>query len=223
MKLFSKRGAVIISLLALFAVALSVVLLVKTGPFASASMNVESDGESVKIFIGEMGNAAPRGYLEKRTDFLNELSQVSPDNTYSAVVSLDNNYTEEELNTFVITHGLNLERIYMWVPGETGKLSLAVENNDIKAAKESFIIKMDGPLGASAEVQNRLQDLMEGSLRVYAITVSGTAQSLRDLSELESIVAAVDLKYNPDAEAYANNRGLKFSYVELPTKPDGFY
>lgn len=205
----------------LVVVLLAIVIAINVATPASASMNIDVSGSKVKIMIGAMDESAPLGYSRTRNTFLTELAENMPEERYSAVVSMDNYYTEAEILETIQNYNLQLERIYMWVPGETGKMSLFIENNDINAAKERFFKKMKSHLGEADGIQEKLIELAGGEVKVYAITVSGTAQELKEVAELESKFAAVDVKYNPDAEKYARDRNMTYSYVEMPAKPDG--
>lgn len=205
-------------------VAVAVVLVIaKFALQADASINVSIEGWEAQITIGEMDNGAPPGYGGERSSFLKTLAGSDPDGLYSAVVPLDDYYTEGEVTSLITSHDITVERIYMWAPGETGTLSLAVNDNDIEEAKKAFIAKMSGPLGDSEEIQNDLQRLIRGDFKIYALTIRGSARELEELSNTIPQFAAVDVKYNPEAEAYAQRRGIPFSYVELPSKPDGAY
>ncbi len=189
-------------------------------PTAKASMNVNVTKGSVKIITGTVNDTVARTYSTERQDFLVELAQNKPTEYFSAVATMDDYYTIEQINQLVSEYALEIERVYMWKPGETGKLVLSITDNDIYSAIDAFLERMSARSCGEAQ-QKDLEKLANGEFKVYALTIFGSAQELQNLSDTASEFTAVDVKYNPDAEAYATARGMSYSYVELPSKPDG--
>lgn len=194
-------------------------LLPNVFPQANASLNVEVSGDHVRIFVGDMGGAIPVGYSGRRSSFLRQLADDDPNGVYSAVVPLDNYYAEAEINELIVANDLQVERVYLWAPGETGKVALGVADNNIAEAKEKFVAKMADP--DNPELMRDLERLTNGEFKIYALSIEGTAQELEYLQGAIPQFAAVDVEYNPDAEQYAMQRGKTFEYIELPSKPDG--
>ena len=51
---------------------------------------------------------------------------------------LDGYYTVEETEDMIAAHGLDVVRAFLWTPGETGKLVLNVEDNDLSGELAGF-------------------------------------------------------------------------------------
>ena len=188
---------------------------------ARASMNVStaSDG-SVRIIIGDIGTGKTRAYSSERNKFLNSLAESNPSDHFTAVVPLNDYYPISDINELVADRGLTIERVFMWTPGETGKLVLNIENNDIYNAIDNYLSKLESRKISSA-MEEDLQKLQNGEFKIYALSITDSAERLLQLSEQETSFAGVDVLYNPEAEEYALSKNQTFSYVELPSKPDG--
>lgn len=203
------------------AVVLAVALLVNSSVTAFASMNVVDSGEHVKIIVGSSATGMlSRRYSEDRQSFLQTLATERPADEFEAVVSLDDYYTSEEIDYLIVEKSLTVKRAYLWEPGKTGKLSLAIVDNNIEDAIKGYLEINESENNFSG-FQASLDKLASGQYKVFALTIVGSAQALNSLSENESKFASVDVKYNLEAETYAARNNLTYSYVELPTKPDG--
>lgn len=165
----------------------------------NAQMKIEKSNGEVRIFIGSFDYTTPLGYSAARNNFLQRLSRDNSEDTFEAVVCLDDYCSEDEINELVNSHNLQVEVTYLWVPGETGTCQLGSQIQDYK---------------------KELENAYASGMKTYALLVSGTAQELTELSEAP-MVAHVDVMYNPEAEAYAAKRNMSYSYIILPTKPDG--
>lgn len=211
----SKRKAKVIAAVSGI-VALALLLLLV---LPRARMNIAVTEGNVRIFTGETDGITLWAYNLNRASFLRRLARQDPSAVYSAVVPLNNYYSGERINELIEAHDLVLEHIYLWTPGETGRMALAVENNTILTAKKTFPKKKTDP--GKAALMQELERLTSGTRKVFALTIKGTAAELAALQASVKEFAAVDVMYNPDAERYAAQRGKSFVYIELPTKPDG--
>lgn len=165
----------------------------------NAQMKIEKSNGEVRIFIGSYDYTTPLGYSAARNNFLQKLSRDHSEDTFEAVICLDDYYSEDEMNELIRSRDLQVEVTYLWVPGETGTCQLGSQIRNYKG---------------------ELEHAYASGMKTYALLVSGTAQELNELSE-ESMVAHVDVMYNPEAEAYAAQRNMSYSYIVLPSKPDG--
>ncbi len=110
----------------------------------------------------------------------------------------------------------------MWPKGETGRMILSVENNDIKASLESYKRQVTKDESCEDEdFDSEFQRLKNGEYKVFALTVTASAEALEVLDTEAECISYVDVMYNDEAEAYAKKVGKAVSYVELPSKPDG--
>lgn len=110
----------------------------------------------------------------------------------------------------------------MWPKGETGRLSLYVENNDIEASMEAY--KQQVEANGSCDDPTFAADyqrFLDGEYEVFALTVTATAEALETLNSEADCINYVDVMYNAEAETYAARAGKAVSYIELPSKPDG--
>ena len=212
-----KRMLFALCLAALVAIMCSIFLTVP----ANASMNIsESQDGNIRIITGEISPAT--AYTTAREEFLEELSESNINDTFSAVVPLDDYYSVAEITELAQDNDLVIERVFMWAPGETGKLVLNIENNDIDRAIERYLAKLESRNISDAMAED-LEKLSNGTFGIYALTIPDSPDNLLELSTTMDSFAGVDVLYNPAAEQHATSRGQTFSYVELPTKPDGQY
>lgn len=225
MNFLRKKNLYIISLSFIAFILMAVVF---TGIFtpASATMNVSispNDGE-VKIHTGSLEGSSPYAYRNARTSLLEQLAIEQPQDEFTAVVPLNDYYTVEDANSFISSNpNLTIERIYMWIPGETGKLVLDSTSSNIQDDIDRYINTMytRPAVEKSEALKEDLQQLENGEFMVYAFTVTGSAEVLNELSTNSEMISFIDLMYNPEAEAYAVKNDMSFSYLELPEKPDG--
>ncbi|MDE6261210.1 MAG: hypothetical protein K2M42_10180 [Oscillospiraceae bacterium] len=173
----------------------------------------------VKVFVG-----SSKPLLEKQQQFnqIELLTDQSPDKTVEAVLTLNDYYTVESIGSLINSFGITINRVYMWLEGETGRLSLYVEDNDIKCSIENYIqqVESNGSYNDPAFAADYIR-FLNGEYKVFALTVTTTAKTLADLSTETNMVSGIDVKYNADAEAYAAEQGSQVIYIELPAKPDG--
>lgn len=220
-----KKTVRIFAVIGLAAALLAIIFAQMAAP-ARASMNITISPETneVKIHTGTSQVSAPLAYRNARAALLAQLANEQPAREFAAVVPMDDYYTIEEVNSFISSHStVSIERIYMWTPGETGKLVLDSTSNDIQDDVDRYLeVMASRPATARSEaLQRDLQKLEDGEFMVYALTVTASAEVLNSLSANADMVSFVDLKYNPEAEAYASQNDMIFSYHELPEKPDG--
>lgn len=175
------------------------------------AVNVKVRDAEVKVFVGE---SLLQGIK------VDQYARQKPDFAVEAVINLDDYYEDEDVLDFVTENGLTLRAIYLWEPGETGRMRLKIEDNDFEAAyerHEEFVTSR--PRGeARMEAFAKFQ---AGEFKIFAITVSGTLQDLAEVAPAQSIASRIDPKYYPDVEKYAARKGLSVKYIELPQKPDG--
>lgn len=119
------------------------------------------------------------------------------------VISLNDYYTVEEIDQLIDKHEFTIQRAYLWEPGETGKLSLYIEDNDIRDALDRFIAGRNewDPGPPPEEI---------AQFKVYAITTPEPIWKVAAFSLSEQIVARIDSMSFPTRQNF-----------EMPVKPDG--
>lgn len=194
-------------------------------PASVLAANGDFSGAEVKVFIGSsraVSIVRARLYPLVRERFLQKLARKSADNTYSAVVVLDNYYSAQDVEAFAEKEGLCIERIYLWAPGETGRASLSVKENDVQGAITRFYERakaLEGTEEFGAAEQDCIR-MIDGSCGIFSITAEASAKTLHRIANAEP-VAFVDVKYSEEAEMIAAEKGVDVQYIELPYKPDG--
>lgn len=140
-----------------------------------------------------------------------------------AVIGLDDYYTVEDVTEWAEDYGITIGRAYMWPIGETGRLSLYVENGDLQASLETYIqqVQEEGLCEGDEQFAKDFQRLVDGEYEVFALTVAAPASALKATSTKADCVSYVDVMYNAEAEKYAKRAKKTVSYIELPSKPDG--
>lgn len=133
-----------------------------------------------------------------------------------AVISLNDYYSVEEVSTWIGEYGITVERVYMWPEGETGRLSLSVENGGIQDAIENYIRQTEetGLLQDNEQFRKDYERFLNGEYKVFALTVAapdGILSLFKPLKVLKwdiGCVSHIKLMDSGDSR-------------ELPSKPDG--
>lgn len=183
--------------------------------------STEETKDTLRVFVGDT-DSAPEDYAQKRTAYLETLAKKRSSSPVEATISLNDYYTVEAIAALAEDYDIVINRTYMWPRGETGRLALYVENGDIEASIEAY--KQEVAENGSCdhpEFAADYQRFLDGEYEVFALTVTGSAQALEELSTTADCISYVDVKYNDEAETYARQAGKVVSYVELPSKPDG--
>lgn len=198
-----------------------------TYAFASSSdMTVSASVEEVenclKVFVGDVNNA-PGDYAQQRAVYIENTARADADELMSAIIGFDDYYTVEEITAWAEDYDIAINRAYMWPKGETGRLSLYVEDSDIEASIEIYKqeVERNGTREQDEQFAKDHQRFLDGEYEVFALTVTATAEALETLSAEADCVNYVDVMYNAEAETYAARQGKPVSYIELPSKPDG--
>lgn len=139
------------------------------------------------------------------------LVAIIPDGTASVkvggiptVLSLNDYYTVEEIERLTTEHGLSVQTVYLWEPGETGKLMFrGIENNDIRG-------RLDWYLSGWNERDPGYTPEELARLKVYAITTTAPIWKVAAFAASEPIIARVDSMSFPIRQNF-----------EKPVKPDG--
>ncbi len=98
------------------------------------SASAEETNDRLRVFIGDI-NRAPEGYIQQRSKYIKEIATADADKIMSAVIGLDDYYTVDAVDSWVEDYDVTIDQVYMWPKGETGRMTLSVENNDIKAGE----------------------------------------------------------------------------------------
>lgn len=187
----------------------------------SISASTEETDDRLRVFIGDI-NRAPEGYTQQRSEYIKELATADENKVVQAVVGLDDYYTADAVDSWAEDYDITIDQVYMWPKGETGRMILSVENNDIKASLESYEQQAteDGYC-EDDDFAKEFQRFTNGEYKVFALTVTASADALEVLDTEADCISYVDIMYNDEAESYAKKVGKAVSYVELPSKPDG--
>lgn len=187
----------------------------------SACASTEETEHGVKVFVGDI-DRAPKGYTQKRTAYVKDAAKAKSSETMEAVICLDDYYTADEIDAWVDSYDISITRAYMWPKGETGRLALCVKGNDIKSSMEAYKLEVEeNDYCKYPQFASDYRRFLDGEYEVFALTVTGSAQALEELSTSTDCASCVDVMQNPDAETYAKKAGKPVSYIELPSKPDG--
>ena len=186
---------------------------------AYAAVSAADRKESVRVFVGDLENA-PGSYAKQRLAYLHRLAKSDGDTPVEAIVGFDDYYDLDEALGWAERYGLTVRYIHWWPAGETGRLSLAVQDGDVPKAIADYakeVESWDHDSGAWEDCQR----FFNGERGVFALTVIASAGTLDEMAgDLDSI-SYVDVKYNEAVERYAAEKGKEVSYIELPSKPDG--
>ena len=205
-----------------------ILILVCTALLSPASVlatNRDIAENDVKVFIGSsraLSNVRAYFYRLERGRLLRCLAREHAEAAYSAVVVFDDYYSAQDVTAFAEKEGLRIEHIYLWVPGETGRTSLSVKENDVQGAITRFYERakaLEGTEEFGAAEQDYIR-MIDGSYGIFSITAEASAKTLHRIANAEP-VAFVDVKYSEEAEMIAAEKGVDVQYIELPYKPDG--
>ena len=185
------------------------------------SASTEETENSLKVFIGDVNHAA-EDYVQQRDAYISEVAEIDADEVMEAVIGLDDYYAVEAVAELAEDYDTTINRVYMWPKGETGRLILFVEDNDIEASIEAYKqeVAEDGSCEEDEQFAKDFQRLLDGDYGVFALAVTASAEALEELSTTADCISYVDVKYNDEAETYARQAGKVVSYIELPSKPD---
>ncbi len=188
---------------------------------AYAAVSAADRKESVRVFVGDVENA-PGSYAKQRLAYLHRLAKSDGDTPVEAIVGFDDYYALEEVSDWLEQYHVTAKCVYMWAPGDTGRLGLFIENGDIPKAVADFRAYEEGR-GAEEDDAEYLdyQRFLNGEFGVFALTVIAPAGTLDEMAADLDSISYVDVKYNEQVERYAARMGKDVSYIDLPSKPDG--
>lgn len=158
-------------------------------------------------------------YVAERKEFLTSLSKTRNKDVFEAVAVLNKYCTVDDIKTFCEAENLKIVGIYFWIPGESGRIRLVIENNNIESAINNHFEEFKKQENVDPQMKADYERMMSGNYGIFSIVINDTAQKLENLKG-NSLVKFIDVKYNPDAENVAKMSGKRFQYVEIPSKPD---
>ena len=188
---------------------------------AKAYASMEETSETVRVFVGDI-KRAPDDYIEKRMEYVEEIAHNEPTKIVQAVVGFHDYYTVDDVVEIMESYEAIVNRVYMWPEGETGRLSLYVDNGKITDGIEKYIKQVE-EYGLDDDEQSLTdyERFLNGEYKIFAVTISSTSEVLHKLISENDCVSYADIKYNEDAEEYAAMKDKALHYIELPSKPDG--
>ena len=161
------------------------------------------------VAIGEYDSSS----IAKADEKLQQAVAQSEEQAYRALVVFDEYLSPDD----VAEQFENVEAVYCWVPGETGRSIIAVKDGDVEASileHADFLEEED----VSDELTEIAQQYKNGNIGIFAVRVSGTAQELANSRELSS-VKAVELHADVQEGVVTAVSG-NTKIIEVPEKPD---
>jgi hypothetical protein len=220
-----KRICLVIAVLAILCVAGFAAYQSQDGRAFAQNIVIERD--RIKVFIGSSRtlsqdlDAVTRAYTAERNEYISGLGESMNENQrITAVVVLNDYYSVPEIEEIVSRYSLTLDRAYLWMPGETGRLSLNVGGAALSTALAEFIETNHEDEFPDEQWMADLNRIASGEGKVFAMTVTAGYHDLIALNEDDRTLLA-DIKYDAKAEAKARKKGVSVNYIELPFKPDG--
>lgn len=212
--------------------------------------NIKIDDDVVKIYIGSyinnfkiaqeaidnpdlLKNADANKYIiedsdiaekykTERKEFLIRLNETRSNDVFKAVVLLNKYCTVEDINEFIKTENVNVTCVYLWIPGETGRIRMVVKENNIEGALTRHFDEFEKKENVDDQMKADYNRIMSGDFGIFCVVIDANAIILNNLQN-NKIVDFIDVWYNPDAENIAQESGKSVQYIELPLKPDGAY
>jgi len=183
--------------------------------------SAEDAGDRLKVFIGDI-DRAPENYLQERAAYLSDAAETNAASEMRAVIGLGDYYAVEALTDLAADYDITVNRLYMWPKGETGRLSLYVENGDIQSGIEAYKKEVvENGYCEDEQFAKDYQRFLGGEYGVFALTVTATAGELETLKSEADCIRYIDPMCVPTAEAYADETDKTVTYIEFPSKPDG--
>ncbi len=180
--------------------------------------SMEETEEVIRVFAGDIGRA-PEDYVQKRTEYLACIADT--DENVDALIGFDDYYTAQEVTTLLEKYDVITDRAYMWPKGETGRLTLFVEDGDLVASIEDYKLQIEADDCNDPDILKDYKSFLEGEYGVFALVVTAQPRVLEEMSSQDDCISYIDVLYNAEAETYAEKVGKTVSYAELPAKPDG--
>ncbi|QCV56246.1 hypothetical protein [Thermoactinomyces vulgaris] len=182
-----------------------------------------ASNQEYRIFVGGLPSkeisSKKSAYQLERMEMLKNKSEEVPDEIIRATVTFNDFLSPSEAQQLVDRYpGIEIERVWYWIPGETGRAMSQVFDRNIKESIDEAIqrFKETNPNDESQEIIDRL----DNDLGVFSITVKGKYMDLEALSN-EKVIKLIDVHYKETIEKNAKETGGKVRYIELPEKPDG--
>ena len=194
-------------------------------PSSALAANRVVDDAEVKVFVGSSRSTSTvkaNNYINQREDYLDKLASQNADTLYSAVIVLNSYYSADNIEEFAKKENIVVKRVYLWLPGETGRASLGVKDNDIKGTITRSYDRAKSHEGTDdyGAADKDFIRVINSDYGIFSIVIETTAAKLNELKDT-GIIDFVDVKYSEEGEKAAADRGVNIQYIELPYKPDG--
>lgn len=209
-------------------IALSITSLVIFGMIftdgANASQPKHDDDSQIKVFVGQTLNpdqSEKVKYKEGRIKVLKDQKKNNPNNKNKAVVTFNSFMTIEQVQELIDNEpGIKLEEIWLSIPGQTGRGSAVVKNNDVLKAIDDFLESTKTIAQIDSTAKKDYEEIESGNFGIFAISIEAKNTVLNELLEHPNI-KLVDIHYNAEAMDRAQKEGKNVIYIDLPEKPDG--
>lgn len=194
----------------------SAVLLLGCGFYYSSALSASN--QEYRTFVGGLPgketSSKKSAYQLERKEVLKNKSEEIPNENIEATVTFKVFLSPSEVQQLIDKYpGIEIERVWYWIPGENGRAMSQIFGRNIKKSIDEAIQRFQGtnPNGNPKEIINRLA----GNLGVFGITVKGKYMDLETISN-EEVIKLVDVHYKEAIENNAKETGEKVRYIELP-------
>lgn len=185
------------------------------------AVSVKEQKSYIRVFIGNADGITGPAVRSARNSTLAQLSTRTPDALGGALVTFDNFLSIEETEKMLGQDAV-VTQVYLWMPGETGRAIIAVQDGNLrKAIEDDFAATMedikDRPDNDAYKID--MLKLMK-SYGIFAVEVEAPYSQLAQLADGEHI-DQVSPFYSEQAETLSAKTGKEVRYVCVPDKPDG--
>ncbi|GHU90072.1 hypothetical protein FACS1894202_09280 [Clostridia bacterium] len=186
---------------------------------ALATENVQESPDVVKVLIGIRPSLSQEQALEyenNREDTARQFALDAPNKTSKALISFHEYFDTEQCNA-ALGEGVEIERVFIWVPGKEGRSIIRVTDNNVDSSIESYLNSLDYANSDDEVYKADMEELVD-NYKIFAVTINGTNTKLSQLCDDENMF--VNLVYSEPAEQQSKDLDIPISYICAPLKPD---
>lgn len=182
------------------------------------------NNDQIKVFVGQTldpDQSVKDIYKEERNKVLKDQKKYNPNKKNNAVVTFNSFMTIEETQELIDNYpGIKLEEVWLSIPGQDGRGSAVVKNNNVQKAIDNFMESTKIIAQKDSNAKKDYEEIASGNFGIFAVSIEAKNTVLNDLSENQDI-KLVDIHYDPKSIDKAQKEGKKVIYIDLPEKPDG--
>jgi hypothetical protein len=220
-----KRGVIISIVMVLF-ILLSATLLLFT-PKTLAAENVEVNDEFVRVVLGSYKNTQAvdsTNYINQRESIIDRNETAKTSAMSKALLTFSEYKEMNDIQSLLLSNkeatNTTITEVYMWVPGNTGRAIIVVNDNDIFASVKNYINMIRDDKDSCADLLNDI-DSLEKYGKIFAVTVTAPNSVLANIAESDQVF--VDLFQHDEAAEYAENNHKNLEFICIPDKPDNCF